>query len=186
MQEGNVTVDGESHPLGSPFIVLATQNPIEYEGTYPLPEAQLDRFMVRVSLGYPPAHEESEMLAAHASGDRVLEIAPVTTVDEIVLAQRAAIAVHASAPLRDYVVALLVRTREDRRTALGASPRAGLMLLKAAKASAVLAGRDHALPDDVKNLAGSVLAHRIVLAPTAHDVPREAIVADALAAVPAL
>ncbi|HEX4564755.1 MAG TPA: MoxR family ATPase [Solirubrobacteraceae bacterium] len=186
MQEGNVTVDGDSHPLASPFIVLATQNPIEYEGTYPLPEAQLDRFMVRVSLGYPPARAESEMLAAHAGGDMVLEIAPVTTVQEILLAQQSATAVHASAPLRDYIVALLARTREDRRTALGASPRAGLMLFKAAKASAVLDGRDHALPDDVKDLAESVLAHRIVLAPTAQDVSREAIVADALAAVPAL
>jgi MoxR-like ATPase len=186
MQEGNVTVDGESHPLASPFMVLATQNPIEYEGTYPLPEAQLDRFMVRVSLGYPPAREESEMLAAHAGGDKVLELAPVTTAREIMLAQQAAVAVHASEPLREYIVALLARTREDRRTSLGASPRAGLMLLKAAKASAALAGRDHALPDDVKDLARSVLAHRIVLAPTAQDVPRDAVVADALAAVPAL
>jgi MoxR-like ATPase len=166
--------------------VLATQNPIEYEGTYPLPEAQLDRFMVRVSLGYPPAREESEMLAAHAGGDRVLEIAPVASVQEIMLAQQAAVAVHASAPLREYIVALLAHTREDRRTALGASPRAGLMLLKAAKASAVLCGRDHALPDDVKDLAASVLAHRIVLAPTAQDAQREAVVADALRAVPAL
>jgi len=186
MQEGTVTVDGDSHALASPFMVLATQNPIEYEGTYPLPEAQLDRFMVRVSLGYPPAREEAEMLATHAAGDRVLEIAPVTSVQEILLAQQRAIAVHASEPLRDYIVALLARTREDRRTALGASPRAGLMLLKAAKASAVLAGRDHALPDDVKDLAYSVLAHRIMLAPTAQESHREAIVADALGAVPAL
>ena len=186
MQEGTVTVDGESHPLESPFMVLATQNPIEYEGTYPLPEAQLDRFMVRVSLGYPAASAESEMLAAHAGGDMVLEIAPVTSVQEVLLAQHAAVAVHASAPLRDYIVSLLAHTREDRRTALGASPRAGLMLLKAAKASAVLAGRDHALPDDVRDLAESVLAHRIVLAPAAQDVSRETIVADALAAVPAL
>jgi len=186
MQEGNVTVDGESHPLPSPFMVLATQNPIEYEGTYPLPEAQLDRFMVRVSLGYPPKHEESEMLAAHAGGDRVLEVAPATTVQEILLAQQAAVDVYASEPLRDYIVALLTRTRDDRRAALGASPRAGLMLLKAAKASAVLAGRDHALPDDVKDLAASVLAHRIMLAPAAQDSSGEAVVADALGAVPAL
>ena len=186
MQKGTVTVDGSSHPLVSPFIVLATQNPIEYEGTYPLPEAQLDRFMVRVSLGYPPAAEESEMLAAHAGGDRVLEIAPVTSVQEILLAQQAATAVHASAPLREYIVALLAQTREDRRTALGASPRAGLMLLKAAKASAVLDGRDHALPDDVRDLAASVLAHRIVLGPTAHEVSRETVVAGALGTVSAL
>lgn len=98
MQEGQVTVDGDSHALGRPFMVLATQNPVEYEGTYPLPEAQLDRFMVRVSLGYPPAGQEADMLSTHAAGDRVLDIAPVTSVEEIRLAQQAAIGVHASAP----------------------------------------------------------------------------------------
>jgi MoxR-like ATPase len=186
MQEARVTVDGDSHALASPFMVLATQNPVEYEGTYPLPEAQLDRFMVRVSLGYPPAQEEAEMLAAHASGDSVLEIEPVTSLEEVQLAQRAAADVIASAALREYVVALLAHTRDDRRTALGASPRAGLMLLKAAKASAALAGRDHALPDDVQDLAASVLAHRLVISPAAYEVAHETIVADALAAVPAL
>jgi MoxR-like ATPase len=186
MQEGQVTVDGESHALGRPFIVLATQNPVEYEGTYPLPEAQLDRFMVRVSLGYPSAGAEAEMLSTHAAGDRVLEIAPVTSVEEILLAQQAAIAVHASAPLREYIVAVLAHTRNDPRVELGASPRAGLMLLKAAKASAALAGRDHALPDDVIELAPSVLAHRLMLAPSAFGVKRAEVVRDALAAVPAL
>jgi MoxR-like ATPase len=184
MQEGHVTVDGASHALGSPFMVLATQNPVEYEGTYPLPEAQLDRFMVRVSMGYPPA--SAEMLATHASGDKVFDVEPVTSVQEILMAQRAATTVHASAALREYVVAVLAQTRADRRTALGASPRAGLMLLKAAKAGAILAGRDHALPDDVQDLASSVISHRLLLAPAAHDVSREAIVADALAAVAAL
>ncbi len=186
MQEGQVTVDGDSHALGRPFMVLATQNPVEYEGTYPLPEAQLDRFMVRVSLGYPPAGQEADMLSTHAAGDRVLDIAPVTSVEEIRLAQQAAIAVHASAPLREYIVAVLTRTRNDPRVELGASPRAGLMLLKAAKASAALAGRDHALPDDVIELAPSVLAHRLMLAPSAFGVKRAEIVRDALAAVPAL
>lgn len=186
MQEGQVTVDGDSHALGRPFMVLATQNPVEYEGTYPLPEAQLDRFMVRVSLGYPPAGQEADMLSTHAAGDRVLDIAPVTSVEEIRLAQQAAIGVHASAPLREYIVAVLTRTRNDPRVELGASPRAGLMLLKAAKASAALAGRDHALPDDVIELAPSVLAHRLMLAPSAFGVKRAEIVRDALAAVPAL
>jgi MoxR-like ATPase len=186
MQEGQVTVDGDSHALGRPFMVLATQNPVEYEGTYPLPEAQLDRFMVRVSLGYPPAGQEADMLSTHAAGDRVLGIAPVTSVEEIRLAQQAAIGVHASAPLREYIVAVLTRTRNDPRVELGASPRAGLMLLKAAKASAALAGRDHALPDDVIELAPSVLAHRLMLAPSAFGVKRAEIVRDALAAVPAL
>jgi MoxR-like ATPase len=186
MQEGQVTIDGESHPLGRPFLVLATQNPVEYEGTYPLPEAQLDRFMVRVSLGYPSAEQEAEMLSTHAAGDRVLDIAPVTSVAEILLAQRAAVEVHASARLREYIVAVLNHTRQDQRVELGASPRAGLMLLKAAKASAALAGRDHALPDDVIELAPSVLAHRLMLAPAAFGVKRSEVVRDALAAVPAL
>jgi MoxR-like ATPase len=186
MQEGHVTVDGTSHPLARPFIVLATQNPVEYEGTYPLPEAQLDRFMVRVSLGDPSAGQESEMLSAHAAGDRVLDVAPVTSIEEILLAQRAAIAVHASGPLRDYIVAVLTHTRNDPRVELGASPRAGLMLLKAAKASAVLDGRDHALPDDVQKLAPAVLAHRLMLAPAGFGTQRSEVVRDALTAVRAL
>jgi MoxR-like ATPase len=186
MQEGQVTIDGDSHPLERPFMVLATQNPVEYEGTYPLPEAQLDRFMVRVSLGYPSAGQEADMLSTHAAGDRVLDVAPVISVEEILMAQQAAIEVHASAPLREYIVAVLTHTRHDPRVELGASPRAGLMLLKAAKASAALAGRDHALPDDVIELAPSVLAHRLMLAPTAFGVKRAEVVRDALSAVPAL
>jgi len=186
MQEGHVTVDGHSHPLPIPFLVLATQNPVEYEGTYPLPEAQLDRFTVRVSLGYPSAAHEADMLQAHASSDRVLDVAPVTTLEEIMAAQQAAIDVHASEPLRRYIVALLQRTRDDARTELGASPRAGLMLLKAAKANAVLEGRDHALPDDVQTLAPSVLTHRLLLSPTAPGVSRADVVRDALATVSAL
>jgi MoxR-like ATPase len=186
MQEGHVTVDGDSHPLAHPFMVIATQNPAEYEGTYPLPEAQLDRFMVRVSLGYPAASAEAEMLAAHASGDRVLDVTAVASLDEVLLAQRAAVAVHSSAPLRDYIVAVLEQTRRDPRTELGASPRAGLMLLKAAKALAALEGRDHALPDDVQRLAPSVLAHRVMISPESFGVAGATIVRDALAAVPAL
>jgi len=186
MQEGRVTVDGSSHRLARPFIVIATQNPVEYEGTYPLPEAQLDRFMVRVSLGYPPPAQEAEMLNAHAGGDRVLEVAPVASVEQVLLAQRTAVEVHAGPALLEYVVALLARTREDPRLELGASPRAGLMLLKAAKASAALDGRDHALPDDVKALAPAVLAHRLLLAPTAAGSTRAEVVRDALATVWAL
>jgi MoxR-like ATPase len=186
MQEGHVTVDGVSHALARPFVVLATQNPVEYEGTYALPEAQLDRFMVRVSLGYPSAEQEALMLSEHAAGDRVLELAPVSTLAEIRLAQAATRRVHASASLRDYIVAVVAQTREDPRTELGASPRAGLMLLKAAKASAVLDGRDHALPDDVKLLAPAVLAHRLMLTPGAFATQRADVVHDALARVPAL
>ena len=165
MQERRVTVDVHTHELARPFLVLATQNPIEYEGTYPLPEAQVDRFMVRISLGYPEPAAEAGMLADHEAGDRVLGLGPVVTAAEVLAAQDAAARVRASGPLRDYVVRLLWRTREDPRVDLGASPRAGLMLLRAAKAHAMMQGRDHALPDDVQALAEPVLAHRLVLAP---------------------
>jgi MoxR-like ATPase len=186
MQERRVTVDVHSHELARPFLVVATQNPVEYEGTYPLPEAQLDRFMVRVSLGYPGADAEVAMLSEHARGDRVLELEPVADVAEVLAAQVATGRVHASEPLRRYVVALLEGTRSDPRTELGASPRAGLMLLKAAKALAALQGRDHALPDDVQALAPSVLTHRLLLAPDAARVDRADVVRDALEQVPAL
>ena len=186
MQERHVTVDVHSHELARPFLVFATQNPVEYEGTYPLPEAQVDRFMVRLSLGYPDADEESGMLAGHEGGDRVLELESVADRQEVIDSQDAARRVHASKPLRDYIVALLRRTRDDERVELGASPRAGLMLLRAAKARALLQGRDHALPDDVQALAEPVLAHRIMLVPEAAGIARETVVADAVAAVPAL
>jgi len=186
MQERRVTVDIHTHELARPFLVLATQNPIEYEGTYPLPEAQVDRFMVRLSLGYPDAAGEAAMLAAHESGDRVASLEPVADAAEVLGAQDAALRVRAAAPLRDYVVALLSRTRMDPRTELGASPRAGLLLLRAAKARALLAGRDHALPDDVQQMASAVLGHRIVLAPDAFDVTGEQVVADAVADTRAL
>jgi MoxR-like ATPase len=186
MQERHVTVDVHTHELARPFIVIATQNPIEYEGTYPLPEAQLDRFMTRVSLGYPSADEEAEMLLVHAEGDRVLELQPVAAVAEVLAAQLAAAQVHASEALRRYVVAVLEQTRRDPRTELGASPRAGLMLLKAAKANAALEGRDHALPDDVQKLAPTVLTHRLLLAADAAGNDRADVVRDALERVPAL
>src|SRR3954466_2306165 len=138
MQERHVTVDVHTHELARPFMVFATQNPVEYEGTYPLPEAQVDRFMVRLSMGYPSAEAESGMLAGHEGGDRVLDLQPVVDRQEVLAAQQAAAGVHASEALRRYVVAILDQTRSDPRTELGASPRAGLMLLKAAKALAAL------------------------------------------------
>ncbi len=186
MQERHVTVDNHTHDLARPFLVLATQNPIEYEGTYPLPEAQLDRFMVRVSLGYPSPEAESDMLASHSDHDRVLDLEPVTEVGEVLAAQAAVAAVHGSDALRRYVVELLGQTRADPRVELGASPRAGLMLFRAAKALAALNGRDHALPDDVQTLAPSVLTHRLLLAPEAAGEDRAAVVADALDRVSAL
>jgi MoxR-like ATPase len=186
MQERRVTVDVLTHELARPFLVLATQNPIEYEGTYPLPEAQVDRFMVRISLGYPSPMAEAGMLADHEGGDRVLSLTPVAAAADVLAAQDAATRVRTTPPLRDYVVRLLWRTREDPRVELGASPRAGLMLLRAAKANAMLHGRDHALPDDVQALAESVLAHRLVMAPDAPRAAARDVIADAVASVRAL
>jgi MoxR-like ATPase len=186
MQERHVSLDGATHELARPFVVMATQNPVEYEGTYPLPEAQLDRFMVRISLGYPAADEEAAMLAEHAARDRVLDLVPVATVAEVLGAQEALARVHASEPLCRYVVAVAEQTRADPRTELGASPRAGLWLLRAAIAHAALQGRDHVLPDDVQELADSVLAHRLLLKPACEEGERSQIVTDALRRVPAL
>ncbi len=186
MQERQVTVDNSVHELAAPFLVIATQNPIEYEGTYPLPEAQLDRFIMRLALGYPESEDEAGMLDEHAAGDRVLALAPVADVATVRAAQATAAAVHGSEALRDYVVALCASTRSDHRTELGASPRGGLMLFRAAKALAALEGRDHALPDDVKALAQPVLGHRLLLAPGAGEDERAAVVGDALKRVSAL
>ncbi len=186
MQERRVTVDRESHELARPFLVMATQNPIEYEGTYPLPEAQLDRFMVRLSLGYPSADDEADMFAQHAEHDRVLDLESVADLGTVLAAQEAAAAVHGSEPLRRYVVALCEATRSHEGVELGASPRAGLMLFRAAKALAALEGRDHALPDDVQALALSVLAHRLLLGPGVMGEEREAVVRDVVERVPAL
>jgi MoxR-like ATPase len=186
MQERRVTVDAHTHELARPFLVLATQNPVEYEGTYPLPEAQVDRFMVRVSIGYPDRHSEAGMLASHGEGDPLLTLGPVATASELLAAQDAARKVLVAPALRDYVVSLLWRTRDDPRVELGASPRAGLMLLRAAKALAMIRGRDHALPDDVQALAEPVLAHRLVLAAEAPHATAAEVIADAVAATRAL
>jgi MoxR-like ATPase len=186
MQERRVTVEGQTHELARPFLVIATQNPIEYEGTYPLPEAQVDRFMVRVSLGYPGGIEEAEMLAEHAEGDRVLDLRPVAELATIAAAQAGVAAVHASEPLRRYVVSLCAATRADSRVELGASPRAGLLLFRAAKSLAAMQGRDHVLPDDVQELAGSVLEHRLLLRPGAGPEDRRAVIDSALERVPAV
>ena len=186
MQERGVTVEGETHELARPFLIVATQNPVEFAGTYPLPEAQLDRFMARVALGYPDAAAEAEMLAAHAAGDLVVELEPVVGLEEVLAAQDAAAAVHGSVALRRYIVALVAATRNDPRVELGASPRAALMLFQAGMARAALRGRDHVLPDDVQALADPVLSHRLLLAPGSGDGQRSTVIADAVAAVPAL
>ena len=186
MQERQITIDGHKHELARPFVVLATQNPAEYEGTYPLPEAELDRFMVRVTLGYPPSEDESAMLSEHADRDPVEELAPVADVSAVRGAQAALADVEGTDALRRYVVAICDATRRDERVELGASPRAGLMLFRAAKALAALEGRDHVLPDDVQALAPSVLAHRLLLSYEVDGDQREAVIREAINRVPAL
>jgi MoxR-like ATPase len=182
MEEGQVTVDGDTRTLPQPFMVIATQNPVEFEGTFPLPEAQLDRFALRVAIGYPPPADEADMLRDPATRDLAGTVAPVAGPREILAAQAVADRVHVAPELARYVVALLAATRADPRLELGASPRAGLSLLRSARASALAEGRGYALPEDVKELAEPALAHRMVLTPDARargEGP-EAIVADAL------
>ena len=186
MQERQITIDAHKHELARPFLVLATQNPAEYEGTYPLPEAELDRFMVRVTLGYPVAEAEAAMLAEHANADPVEELSPVADVTAVRSAQYALAEIEGSEALRRYVVAICEATRQDERVELGASPRAGLMLFRASKALAALHGRDHALPDDVQALAPSVLAHRLLLSYEVEGDQRDAVIRDAVHRVPAL
>ncbi len=161
MQEGQVTLEGQTRPLPQPFMVLATQNPIEHEGTYPLPEAQLDRFLLKLSVGYPDAAAEKNMLRAYArppATPRELLSPPV-----ILELQRLAAAVHVDDEIYDYVLELVRFTRQHRFVALGASPRSSLALLHAARARALLSGRDFVLPDDVKSLSPSILSHRLML-----------------------
>ena len=186
MQELRVTVEGRSHELARPFLVIATQNPIEFEGTYPLPEAQLDRFMLRIALGYPGRAEEAEMLGEQAERDRVLDLSPVADLATLAAAQAGVAEVHGSEALRRYVVALCAATREDARVTLGASPRAGLLLFRAAKAMAAIEGRDHALPDDVQALAPSALEHRLLMRPGVAPEERSDVVKTALERVSAL
>jgi MoxR-like ATPase len=169
MQEAQVTVDGATYLLEPPFMVLATQNPIEYEGTYPLPEAQLDRFTMRISLGYPPLAEEARMLSEQTTAPPLDTLEPVASAEEVLAAIDDARSIFVEESLNRYVVAVLRHTRSSPRLALGASPRAGIALLRVAKARAIAEGRDFVLPDDVKALAVPVLAHRVILAPEARS-----------------
>ncbi len=164
MQERQVTVDGVTHPLPAPFLVIATQNPVETEGTYPLPEAQLDRFILRTRIGYPAAKDESRLLTERLrrkTDDFSLQ--SVMTSEQFLGAQRAVEQVHVEQAIVDYVVAIVSSTRDDRDVEVGASPRGSLALLKLARASSVIAGRDFVTPDDVRRLAAPALAHRLVL-----------------------
>ena len=186
MQETQVTIDGETYQLDRPFMVIATQNPIEYEGTYPLPEAQLDRFSMRLALGYPPLADEARMLAEQTTEPPLESLVPVATQAEVTAAIEEARSLFVEESLNRYVVALLRHTRGSTRLALGASPRSGIALLRVAKARALSEGRDFVLPDDVKAIAGPVLSHRLILAPEARSagLTAEEIVAEAVEQTP--
>src|SRR4051812_11550871 len=167
MQEDQVTVDGYSYELVRPFMVIATQNPVEYEGTYPLPEAQLDRFTMRIAIGYPPLADEARMLTEQTMDPPLETLQPVAGGADVIELVEQVRGVFVEESVNRYVVALLRQTRQDERLYVGASPRAGIALLRVAKALALAAGRDFVEPDDVKAVAGPVLAHRLMLAPEA-------------------
>jgi len=187
MQERQVTTEGETRPLASPFVVLATQNPIEYEGTYPLPEAQLDRFLIRAGIGYPARDDEIEMLDRRLDrGEDEVEISPVVDAPTLVAMQKALEQVHVSAAIEGYIVDIVSATRTSRQLAVGASPRGSLALLKLSRAKAALSGRDFVVPEDVKAIAAPALAHRLTLRPElwVQRIRGEDVVAEALESVP--
>ncbi|MBI5824810.1 MAG: MoxR family ATPase [Chloroflexi bacterium] len=179
MQEGQVTLEGETMLLPEPFLVMATQNPIEYEGTFPLPEAQLDRFMLKLSIGYPDVAEEKEILnRRHTRRQDEVELKPVTSAAKLMKMRALVESVHVDSDLEEYIARLVHETRNDRRVAVGASPRASLAFLKMARAHAALNGRDFILPDDIKRFANPILSHRIILLPeywVARDITGEVI-----------
>jgi MoxR-like ATPase len=186
MEERQVTVDGVTHGLPIPFMVLATQNPIEYEGTFPLPEAQLDRFLLRVRLGYPSPKDEIEVLERQQLRHPIVSLAPVIVVADLLDAMEGIKKIYVSTPVKRYVVDLVNRTRENNDVYLGASPRGSLGLFRTAQARAALNGRDFVLPDDIKALAAPVLAHRIIVSPAARlrELSAERIVAEILDNMP--
>jgi MoxR-like ATPase len=180
MQESQVTIEGETRPLQQPFMVLATQNPIEHEGTYPLPEAQVDRFIIKLTMRYPAPADEKRMLATY--NRPVAEPRALVGPEDLLRMQQLADTVHVAEEMFDFILGLTQYTRQHRRVYLGASPRAGLALLRAAKALALVRGRDFVLPDDVKTLALLVLPHRIIMTPEAEldGAPAETVVSEAL------
>jgi MoxR-like ATPase len=187
MQERQVTIEGTTHPLEPPFLVIATQNPIEYEGTYPLPEAQLDRFLLRTAFGYPSREDETDVLGRRIErGSDEVELRAVVDRETFVEMQAAIEAVHVAEDVRRYCVDVVAATRESPSLAVGASPRGSLALLKLARCKAALAGRDFVLPDDVKAVGVPALAHRLVLRPElwVQRVSAEDVVREVLAAVP--
>ena len=187
MQEGQVTLEGESMRLPEPFLALATQNPIEYEGTFPLPEAQLDRFMLKLTVGYPGVDEEKEILhRRHERRQDEVTLSKVTSAEQLLEMRATVETVHVDADLEGYIASLVHATRTDRRVAVGSSPRGSLAFLKMARAHAALDGREYIIPDDVKRFAESVLSHRIILQPEywmSHQVTGE-VIHDVLGKVP--
>jgi MoxR-like ATPase len=167
MEERQVTVDGITYPMPQPFLVLATQNPIEYEGTFPLPEAQLDRFMLRIHLGYPATKDEMAILDAQQFAHPIDEIAQAASAEELMNAQRAVKSVYVDALVKEYILALVEATRKHPDIYLGASPRGSLALYKTAQARAAIQGRDYVIPDDIKALTEPALAHRLIVSPAA-------------------
>jgi MoxR-like ATPase len=187
MQERQVTSEGDTRPLDQPFLVLATQNPIEYEGTYPLPEAQLDRFLLRIGVGYPTREHEIEMLSRRIErGDDEVQLSPIVDTATFVEMQRALEQVYVAGAIEGYIVDLVAATRASKRLAVGASPRGSLALLKLSRAKAALDGRDFVVPEDVKAVAVPALAHRLMLRPElwVQRVRGEDVVAEALESVP--
>ncbi|WP_203567003.1 AAA family ATPase [Aestuariimicrobium ganziense] len=162
MAERQVSADGVTHQLPAPFMVIATQNPIEMEGTYPLPEAQRDRFLARIQMGYPTKASELDMLDSHGARDPLRQLEPVTDADEVIRLIEIVKQVYVAPAVKDYIVSVIGATRDNPDLRLGASPRASLHLLRGVRAFAALSGRDYAIPDDVKRLAGPVLGHRVL------------------------
>src|SRR5512136_2863878 len=186
MEERQVTVDGVTRLLSRPFLVLATQNPIEYEGTFPLPEAQLDRFMLRIRLGYPSARDEMAMLDAQQFKHPIEEIAQVVDTSALLQAQEEIKSIHVDDKIKSYIVELMTQTRKHPEVSLGASPRGSLVLYRTAQARAAMSARDYVTPDDVKALAPVCLAHRMIVSPSARikDVTTESILTEILNSVP--
>jgi len=186
MEERQITVDGNTYPLGEPFLVIATQNPIEYEGTFPLPEAQLDRFMLRIRLGYPTPQEEIAMLDSQQYEHPLVGIQQVVSVDELLAAQQAVREVYLNHDIKNYIVNLVTTSRQHPDVYLGASPRGAIALYRTSQARAALAGRDYVIPDDVKALAEATLAHRIIVGPNARikDISASSIIHSILNTVP--
>jgi MoxR-like ATPase len=186
MEEKQVTVDGVTHHLPAPFMVLATQNPIEYEGTFPLPEAQLDRFLLRVSLGYPATADEIAVLDRQQFRHPVETLRQVVSARELLAAQAEVRKIHVASEIKAYLVDLVTQTRKHGEVYLGASPRGSLALYRTTQARAALNGRDYVIPDDVKALAEAALAHRIIIGPAARikDVTTRGVIREILASVP--